>query len=128
MKSCFLDTCTVIDVLAGNEAPVEALKDFDDVMISHVVFGELLFGCHRSRNPERELARLMGWLPTVSIMTATPATSEIYATLAADLESRGNRIPQNDLWIAALSAQCRLPLVSSDPHFSRLPALRWISY
>jgi predicted nucleic acid-binding protein len=128
MKPCFLDTCAVIDILAGRQAPVDAIEDFDDVLISHVVFAELLFGCRRSPRPERELARLMEWLPAVSIITATPLTAEIYAALATDLEKRGIRIPHNDLWIAAASIQCDLPLVSTDQHFARVPGLHWISY
>jgi predicted nucleic acid-binding protein len=128
MKPCFLDTCAVIQILSGDQAPVDAIEDYDEVLISHVVLGELIFGCHRSANPEREHARIFAWLPSVSVITATPETAEIYGELAADLETRGIRIPQNDLWIAALSVQCGLPLVSSDAHFSRPRGLQWISY
>ena len=128
MTSCFLDTCAVIDILAGRQASIDAIEAFDDVLISHVVLSELTFGCHRSRNPKRELARIAEWLPTVSIVSATPGTAEIYGALAADLEKRGTRIPHNDLWIAAVCVQCRFPLVSSDAHFSRPPGLQWISY
>lgn len=128
MKPCFLDTCAVIQILAGSQAPVDALEDYDDVLNSHVVLGELIFGCHRSLNPEREWLRIVAWLPSVSVITATPETAEVYGALAADLEIRGLRIPQNDLWIAALCVQCNLPLVSSDGHFSRPSGLQWISY
>lgn len=128
MTPCFLETCAVIDILAGRQAPIDAIEPFDDVLISHVVLGELIFGCHRSRSPGRELARIAAWLPTVSIITVTPDTAHIYGALAADLEKRGTRIPHNDLWIAAVCVQCRLPLVSSDAHFSRPPGLQWISY
>src|SRR5450631_2543700 len=91
MKSCFLDTCAVIDILAGRQEPVEALAEYDDVLVSHVVLGELIFGCHRSRHPERELARIAAWLPTVSVITPTPETAGIYGAMAADLEKRGIR-------------------------------------
>ncbi len=128
MKPCFLDTCAVIDILADRQAPIDALEEYDDVLISHVVLGELIFGCHRSRHPERELARLAEWLPTVSIITATPETAHIYGSLAADLEKQGARIPHNDLWIAAICVQTNLPLISSDNHFSRLRSLHWIGY
>src|SRR5450432_1894201 len=128
MKPCFLDTCAVIDILAGRQAPVDALEDYDDVLISHVVLGELIFGCHRSRHPERELARIAAWLTIISIITATPETAEIYGALAADLEKRGARIPHNDLWIAAVCVQTNLPLVSSDQHFSRPRGFLWIGY
>jgi tRNA(fMet)-specific endonuclease VapC len=128
MKPCFLDTCAVIHILKGSQAAVDALDDFDDVLISHVVLGELIFGCHRSPDPNRERARISAWLPSVSIITASPETAEVYAALAADLEGRGTRIPQNDLWIAALCVQCGLPLVSNDDHFSRPSGLQWVPY
>lgn len=128
MTPCFLDTCAVIDILAGRQAPIDAIEAFDEVLISHVVLGELIFGCHRSRNPEREMERIGEWLPTVWIITATPGTAWVYGALAADLEKRGTRIPHNDLWIAAVCVECRLPLVSSDGHFSCPPGLQWISY
>jgi tRNA(fMet)-specific endonuclease VapC len=128
MKPCFLDTCAVIQILAGGQAPIDALENYDDVLISHVVLGELMFGCHRSPDPDRERARVVAWLPFVSVITATPETAEVYGALAADLEARGARIPQNDLWIAALCVQCDLPLISSDDHFSRPTGLQWISY
>ena len=128
MKSCFLDTCAVIHILAGNQAPIDALEEYDDLLISHVVLGELIFGCHRSLDPDRELARIAAWFPSVSVVTATPETAGIYGALAADLEKRGARIPHNDLWIASVCVQCNLPLVSRDDHFSRPSGLQWISY
>ncbi len=128
MKSCFLDTCAVVQTLSEKEPVAEELKRFDKLLISHVVLGELIFGCRRSDNPEQERLRILTWLPSVSVVEGTGKTSEIYGNLAADLETRGLRIPQNDLWIAALAIQCDLPLVSSDKHFSRPAGLQWISY
>ena len=43
---------------------------------------------------------------------AAPETAEVYGMLAADLESRGVRIPPNDLWIATLCVQTKLLLIS----------------
>jgi len=128
MKRCFLDTSTVIHLFAGKQAAAEALEDYDDTFISHVVLGELISGCHRSQHAERERARISAWLPSISIIMATFETAEIYGALSADLETRGLRIPQNDLWIAALCVECDLPLVSRDNHFSRPRGLQWVTY
>jgi len=128
MKACFLDTCAVIHNLGGSRAITDILEDYDDVLISHVVVGELIFGCNRSADPPRERARLDGWLLSVSVVAGTSVTARFYGELASDLEVRGIRIPQNDLWIAALCIQSNLPLVSSDRHFSRPRGLQWVCY
>jgi len=128
MKPCFLDTCAVLHVLEDRESARTVISGHSGVLISHVVLGELLFGCRRSAYPERERSRISAWLSSISVINATRETSEVYGELATDLEGRGLRIPQNDLWIAALCIQSDLPLVSSDNHFSRPRGLQWISY
>lgn len=36
MKPCFLDTCAVIDLMAGRQAALDALADFDHLLVSYV--------------------------------------------------------------------------------------------
>lgn len=128
MKACFLDTCAAIDILAGREPAREALREFDDALMSHVVLGELFVGCRRSQNPARGIAQLQAWLPTVSIIMPTPHTSEIYGVLEAELRAKGTPIPHNDVWIAALCIECGLPLVTNDAHFDRIAKLQRVGY
>jgi tRNA(fMet)-specific endonuclease VapC len=128
MKPCFLDTCAVIDLMAGRQAARDALANFDHLLIGYVVLGELLLGCKRSPDPETEFSNLRKLLLNNTWIGADIPTSVAYARLGADLETSGQRIPQNDLWIAALCVRCNLPLISSDPHFSPLPELQWVEY
>jgi predicted nucleic acid-binding protein len=114
--------------MQDRESALKAVSGHSGFLISHVVLGELIFGYRRSAHPERERSRISALLPSVSVIYATRATAEVYGELAADLEGRGLRIPQNDLWIAALCVQSDLPLISSDAHFSRPAGLQWISY
>ena len=128
MRSCFLDTCAVIDCLKDFKPAIQAVAAYENALISHVVFGELVFGCHRARNPAREIGRLLDWLREVTVTPGTESTAEVYGMLAAALERDGIRIPQNDLWIAALCVAFGLPLVTRDAHFSRVPGLNVIGY
>jgi tRNA(fMet)-specific endonuclease VapC len=128
MKPCFLDTCAVLHVLQDHKSALQAISGYKGILISHVVLGELIFGCRRSEHPERERSRISAWLSSISVINPTRETCEVYGELAADLEARGQRIPQNDMWIAALCIQSDLPLISSDNHFSRPRGLNWISY
>ena len=54
------------------------------------------------------------------VSTLTPA---IYARIYFDLEQRGTMIPINDIWIAALAIEARLPILARDEHFARVPGL-----
>jgi predicted nucleic acid-binding protein len=36
----------------------------------------------------------------------------------------GSRIPENDLWIAAMAQEHQLPLVTRDQHFSLVTGLK----
>lgn len=128
MKACFLDSCAAIDILAGRKPVRLAVEGYDDALMSHIVLGELFVGCRRSQSPERGIAQLRAWLPTVSIIMPTPHTSEIYGVIEAELRKQGTPIPHNDVWIAALCIECGLPLVSTDVHFDRIAELQRIGY
>jgi predicted nucleic acid-binding protein len=54
-------------------------------------------------------------------------TSGHYARIRAKLKKAGRPIPSNDLWIAALCRQHRLPLMSQDGHFDAVPDLKRIA-
>ena len=50
-------------------------------------------------------------------------TARHYGKIAAQLARAGTPIPQNDIWMAALSIQCGLPLATVDRHFERIEGL-----
>jgi tRNA(fMet)-specific endonuclease VapC len=45
-----------------------------------------------------------------------------------ELKSAGTPIPSNDVWIAALCRQHRLPLLSRDRHFDGVPGIRRLAW
>jgi len=47
-----------------------------------------------------------------------------YATIRSDLRSKGQLIPDNDLWIAATALAHDLTLATGDRHFERVPGLK----
>jgi tRNA(fMet)-specific endonuclease VapC len=59
----------------------------------------------------------------VEVVHLTHKTAEIYGTIKADLEIKGQPIPDNDLWIAATALEYGLSLASRDQHFQRVPGL-----
>jgi tRNA(fMet)-specific endonuclease VapC len=63
-------------------------------------------------------------LDTFGILAVTEDYAENYAQIAADLESRGSLIPQNDMWIAACALEHNLPVATRDIHFQRVKGLQ----
>lgn len=58
-----------------------------------------------------------------TIFYVSSKTPALYALIYFDLEQRGVKIPVNDIWIAALAIEYRLPLLARDEHFSRVSRL-----
>lgn len=71
---------------------------------------------------EALLQRLLA-KPTVAILLPTRETAEQYARLFVQLKRAGTPIPDNDLWIAALTLENDLVLITRDRHFNQIPQL-----
>lgn len=122
-----LDTNIVIAYLNGDIPIRRHLKGVVS-FVSVISAGELLLGAHKSNDRSRNLQATRGFLQLQNILFCNDATAEQYALVRADLEWRGERIPENDIWIAAHALQHNLTLVSRDDRFDRVTALtrvRW---
>jgi tRNA(fMet)-specific endonuclease VapC len=127
MTDVTLDTNVIVDLIRMRESARHSVAPFLNPAASHVVFGELLLGGMKTRRPG-EMNRIFRALEGISILNADAATAEIYARLRWQVEQDGFPIPQNDLWIAAVSIQAGVPLVTRDRHFRRIPELKVLEY
>ena len=59
----------------------------------------------------------------VSTLGIDPPVSHRYAAVHRALRARGEPIPTNDLWIAALALEHGLVLYTRDAHFSKVAGL-----
>ena len=121
-----LDTNAVSALFAGDPPLAEVLASEDRIHLPVIVIGEYRYGLARSRDRGR-LGRLLDILIHESVVLAVDVgTASHYATLREELRQRGRPIPENDVWIAALSRQHDLPIVSRDDHFDEIANLqRW---
>ena len=58
-----------------------------------------------------------------SIIECDVDTARLYGKIKSLLISKGNPIPENDIWIAGLAQQHKLTLVTRDKHFNNIEAL-----
>ncbi|HEX3822377.1 MAG TPA: type II toxin-antitoxin system VapC family toxin [Candidatus Sulfotelmatobacter sp.] len=95
-----------------------------EAAVSIISYGELFFGASKRGRAEdlEQLRVLMGRLPC---LTLPEAAAETYGVIRAELESRGEVISNNDLWIAAHALASGLTLVTNNvKEFHRVPRLK----
>jgi predicted nucleic acid-binding protein len=73
-------------------------------------------------------AWLTGLLAECRVIEITEPTTKFYASLQNELREAGRPIPANDIWIAALCRQYKLPLLSKDHHFDSVRGIRRIEW
>lgn len=123
-----LDTNAVSAILAGDESLAQVLQVAVRHHVPAIVLGEYRYGLKRSRN-ERTMNRLLARLEQGSTVVHVDGdTAKHYADVRHGLRERGRPIPENDVWIAALAAQHRLPIVSRDHDFDAIDEVQRIAW
>lgn len=95
-----------------------------EAAVSIISYGELFFGASKRGRAEdlEQLRMLMGRLPC---LTLPEAAAETYGSIRADLESLGEVISNNDIWIAAHALASGLTLVTNnEKEFRRVRGLK----
>ena len=123
-----LDTDTLIYLRSKRSEKVErrvmALHPGEAAM-SVITYGELSFGVAKETQSAAALQRLQS-LTAFFFVLALPVTAgQVYGSLYAELESRGQMIGNNDLWIAAHGMAAGLTVVTNNEReFRRIDGLK----
>lgn len=94
----------------------------DEVAATVITLAELNTGVLAARTAEIRAQRL-ATLDAVADMVLLPADEEaarMWARLRIHLAETGRRVRINDLWIAAIAASRRLPVITQDDDFDPL--------
>ena len=123
-----LDTNALSAVADNDAAAVRIFRQVETVELPVTFLGEFRFGIAYSRRRndyEKWLGELMA---ATRVLPVDQETSARYAQVRAESKKAGKPIPSNDLWIAALCRQHRLPLLSLDQHFDAVRGLERIGW
>ena len=118
-----LDTSAYSAFKRGHAGVVEAVARSTRIVISPIVLGELHAGFKagtRQRENEEELKQFLG-SPRVELVHVNDGTSERYAEILTHLRRAGTPIPTNDVWIASTAMQSAAAVLTTDPHFRKVP-------
>jgi tRNA(fMet)-specific endonuclease VapC len=95
-----------------------------EIAISTITKGELLFGVHRSQQPQLGLATLANLFGQLRSLPFDDAAAERYGLIRCDLANRGRLIGANDMLIAAIAMAHGLAVITHNvSEFSRIPGL-----
>jgi tRNA(fMet)-specific endonuclease VapC len=96
-----------------------------EAVLSVITYGELLYGAAKSAHRTAALERLRELARLLPAMALPEAAAENYGTVRAELESKGELIGNNDLWIAAHALAAGLVLVTNNEReFRRVRGLK----
>jgi len=118
-----LDTNIVIALFAQEAVVQQRLAAADEVFISSIVLGELYYGAEKSSRVEANIARINTFAAGNSVLVCDTATAQFYGAIKNHLRAKGNPIPENDIWIAAIARQHQLTMVTRDGHFQAIDGL-----
>ncbi len=124
-----LDADVIIRVLRGKSPSLvrrfQALQ-VDEAVLSVIVYGELMVGVEKSSAPRQVDRATRAVIGEFEVLPLTVAAAREYALLRASLESAGNVISPNDMWIAAHALAEGMTLVSAnEDEFRRVPGLKF---
>lgn len=115
-----LDTNIYSDYAEGLPQTVDFMATHGEhIYLPSVVLGELNFGFmkgSRQQFNERKLQQFISRLK-VEIIDVDTDVARKYAIIYMSLQTRGAKIPLNDVWIAASCMEVGGTLLSRDKHF-----------
>ena len=125
-----LDTNAYSALRRGQELVVEQVRRSEEVLLSIVVVGELLFGFRNGSRYKENVRALKAFVedPNVRLLPVTWDTADWFGRISAELKRKGRPIPTNDIWIAAHAMQEGADLISSDSHFGNIDDLPWVEF
>ena len=129
-----LDTDHCIALLRGELDLRQVVPPDEELAVTSISVGELLYGAHKSERAADNLASVDTLLSVISILDFDETAARRYGHLRAFLEKAGQRLSDLDLQIACIALAWEANLVThNQAHFKRLVTLAelkledWIS-
>ena len=118
-----LDTNIIIALFAKDAAVKDNLGKAEAVFIPSIAVGELCYGARKSERVKENLARIDEFAANSVVLGCDTETARHYGTVKNALRIKGQPIPENDIWIAAIALQHGLILTTRDTHFYTIEGL-----
>ena len=126
-----LDTDICIYIRQQRQEVVQHFRKLRDgeAALSVVTYGELMYGAAKSAQRMSALSKLRELMIVLPAMPLPETAGELYGTLRAEMEMKGEVIGNNDIWIAAHALAADLTLVTNNQkEFRRIRGLKLLNW
>lgn len=123
-----MDTNIVIAHFRNDSTASAHLSAEHILYLPWVVLGELQYGALHAQRSAAQLALIRDFLQIAILLLPDQGATEQYGPVKAELAASGNLIPDNDIWIAAMARQYKLPLATRDSHFAAIQGLNTLAW
>lgn len=124
MNGYLLDTNIASHVIRGDRPEIGrrlASLPMEEIAISAVTEGELLYGLAKRNHPAALTERVRQFLLRVDVLAWDRDVARAYGDLRASCEAEGVSLGPLDMMIAAHAVAANAVLVTKDKAFSRVP-------
>ncbi len=121
--SVLLDSNVIIDVFRGKAEVIDRVRNISHIYIPVIVLGELYFGANKSEQTSKRIAEIEYLRQSSSVVMVSEATAQIYGLIKNELRIKGKPIPENDIWIAAITKEHNFTLLTGDNHFDEVEGI-----
>ncbi len=122
-KSYLLDT-NIIIISFKDKSLKSKIEEAESIFIPSIVIGELYFGAEKSQNKKENYKKIKILTEKSIILNCDSETAMHYGIIKESLRKKGKPIPENDIWIAAISKQYGLELITRDDHFKFVDGIK----
>ncbi len=119
-----LDTNVIIALFAEDSYNHDQIANVSEVFVPAIAIGELYFGAYKSQRAGENIARIDEFALNNSVLDCNAATARCYGDIKNRLKEKGQPLPENDIWIAAIAQEYDLTLATRDTHFQIIENLR----
>lgn len=120
-----LDTDHCVAVLRGQLHLADKVAPDDELAVTAITVGELIWGARRSQRVKENLDAIGRLLEAVRVLSPDREAAERFGNLKAELEAEGAPLEDFDLLIASIALVHNATLVTHNlRHFSRIEGLK----
>ena len=118
------DTNIIIGFLKNDIKIVERAGELEEINISVITVGEMLYGANNSEKSEENIKKYKNFFEFCNIVNVTEKTAEFYAEIRYKLKKAGKPIPENDIWIAAIAVENGYTIITRDKHLKSIEFIK----
>ena len=122
-EQVLLDTNAAIARIKGNQVLEQLLQGASEVFVPVIVLGELYYGAENSAKVQHNLEQVESFRRNVVILNCDVDTAQEFRRVVYEQRVKGQMIPENDMWIAAIARQHNLTVITRDKHFEAVDDL-----